>query len=184
MRIETSELGRRVFLLTTGAGVAVYVTSPGQALAGQEAIKPFLGSYRHAGGDKEREDRDKAIDDVVAGMNVFARGIARDRLKASNPIAAKLEMSADAKALTIAMDTRSYTAPLDGSWVKVKAITGDEMDMRFKIADSILDQIFSGDERGRVNAFRPSSGKLVMNVRVHASKLPKDLVYKLTYERS
>jgi hypothetical protein len=144
----------------------------------------FLGTFNHTGGQADVEARDRAIEEVVKGMSVFARGIARDRLKAANPIAQKMVFTATDKTLTIAMDERAYTAPLDGSKVKVKGITGDELDLHLVVAPGSLKQVFSAEDKGRVNSFSFSGSKLVMHVRVHSEKLPKDLVYQLSYGRA
>lgn len=174
---------RRRLLAALGLGGLAW-TAPRGLLADEPAIKAFLGSYRHAGGDKERKARDQAIDDVVESMNFIARGIARDKLKETNPIAASLGISADTNNLTITLDGRTYTGPLSGGTVKVKAITGDLMDMRYAVTKTEITQVFSGDDRGRVNRYRLDSGKLTLHVRVHSSRLPKDLVYSLTYTRA
>lgn len=177
-----SVLSRRSLLCLAGAGAA-FVALPGAALADDDALKSLLGTYRHAGGDAEREARDRAIEGVVSEMSIFSRGIARDKLKEGNPIAAKLALSATDASLTVALDKRSFTAPRDGKSVKVTTVTGDEMNMRFKLGKDLIEQVFFLDDRGKVNRFRPDGAKLVLNVRVHAKRLPKDLVYKLTYER-
>ena len=157
--------------------------APSIAFADGEHHKAFLGAFRWVGGDAERDARDNAIEAVVSEMSFLARGIARDKLKETNPIAAKLSFEATEKALTAAMDSRSYTAPLDGTHVMVKGITGDDMKMCFKIRQGSIDQQFSSEDKGRDNGFRCADNKVVMHVRVHAEKLPKDLIYKLTYER-
>jgi hypothetical protein len=175
-------LPRRTLIELAGLGATLALV-PRELFAEEPAVNAFLGSFKHVGGSKEREARDKAIEDVVADMSFISRGIARDKLKQSNPVVQKLTMASDAKDLTVTMDGRAYKGPLDGSRVKVKTILGDEMDMQFKIKKAALDQIFSGDDKGRVNAFRFDGAKLIFNVRVHASALPKDLVYKLTYEK-
>jgi hypothetical protein len=175
-------LSRRTFIQLAGGATATLI-APSIAFADGEHHKAFLGAFKFIGGDAEREARDKAIESVVAEMSFLARGIARDKLKETNPIAAKLSFGATEKALTAALDSRSYTAPLDGSHVKVKGITGDEMKMCFKIRQGAIDQQFSSEDKGRDNGFRYADNKIVMHVRVRAEKLPKDLVYKLTYER-
>jgi hypothetical protein len=174
---------RRRLLAALGLGGLAW-TAPRALFADEPAVKAFLGRYRHAGGDKELKARDQAIDDVVESMNFLARGIARDKLKETNPIAASLGIAADAKDLTITLDTRTYTGPLNGGTVKVKSITGDLMDMHYAVSKAEITQVFSGDDRGRVNRYRLDSGKLTMHVRVHSSRLPKALVYSLTYVRA
>ncbi len=175
---------RRQLCAAAAAGAAAAWLPAPPALAAEPHHAAFLGSYKHSGGKADLDARDRAIDDVVKGMNVFARGIARDRLKESNPIARAMVFSASDKALTIAMDQRAYTAPLDGSKVKVKGITGDELDLHLVLAAGSLKQVFSAEDKGRINSFSFSGSTLLMHVRVHAEKLPKDLLYKLSYERS
>ncbi len=170
---------RRVLLLLCTAGASL----SGIARADADPLDPFVGRFRHSGGDKERQARDKAIDDVVAGMNVLVRGIARDRLKEANPIARVLSFAATSKDLTVTMDARSYTGPRDGKKVRVKGITGDELDMHYAIARFRVDQIFSAEERGRTNRFSLDEEVVSMRIRVHATQLPKDLIYTLTYTR-
>lgn len=175
-------LPRRTVIELAGLAATLALV-PRELFAEEPAVNAFLGNFKHVGGNKEREARDRAIEDVVADMSFISRGIARDKLKQSNPVAQKLTLASDPKHLTVTMDGRSYKGPLDGSRVKVKTILGDEMDMHFKIKKAALDQVFSGEDKGRVNAFRFDGAKLIFNVRVHASALPKDLVYKLTYEK-
>mgnify|MGYP000922475151 CR=1 FL=1 len=166
--------------MTIGAGL---FTLSAPSRAGEDPVTAFLGAYQYAGGDKERKLRDKAIDDVVAGMNVIIRGIARDKLKAANPIADVLAFAATATNLTVKMDARSHTGPRDGGRVKVKGITGDELEMRYAIRPLRIDQIFTGEDKGRTNAFSLAESTVAMRVRVHSTQLPKDLVYTLTYTK-
>jgi len=154
------------------------------AHAETDPLDPFVGRFRHSGGDKEREARDKAIDDVVAGMSIVVRGIARDRLKEANPICAKLAFAATAKDLTVAMDARAYTGPRNGGKVKVKGVTGDELEMHYAITTGRVEQVFAAEEKGRTNRFSLTEDTVSMRVRVHATQLPKDLVYTLTYTRA
>jgi hypothetical protein len=171
---------RRLLQALAAAGASSWTV----ARAETDPLDSFLGRFRHSGGDSDRKARDKAIDDVVAGMSILVRGIARDRLKEANPIAAKLAFSTTDKDLTVAMDARSYTGPRDGGKVKVKGITGDEMEMHYAIATARIEQVFAAGEKGRTNRFSLDGDTVAMRVRVHATQLPKDLVYTLTYTRA
>ncbi len=155
------------------------------AASAADDISAYVGAFRHSGGDKERLARDKAIDDVVSGMSFVVRGIARGRLTSANPIAVDVTCSTHDKSLTMTMDQRSFTAPIDGSTATVKSVTGDDIDMHYAITKNSLIQVFDRDGRGRVNTFTLDGTKgLAMAVRVYAKQLPKDLNYRLTYERS
>jgi hypothetical protein len=180
---EVATLSRRGVLIATGAA-SLSTLLPRELLAADGAEKPFVGTYKHAGGDKEREARDQAIEDVVSGMNIVSRTIARDRLKSANVIAAAITIASDGTSLTISLDSRTYTAPLSGSSVKVTGITGDKLDLSYAVSTGKIDQKFSGDGKGRVNSFTKSGEQLVMNVRVYSNQLPKDLKYKLTYKKA
>jgi len=178
--------GRRTWLCAaTAASLATLIGIP-EALAAKATIKPFIGGYRHVGGDKERKLRDRAIDDATATMSGFVRGIARDMLRSANAIPSRLDFASNkkAKSLTVKADEQPFTAPLDGSPVKVKVVTGDLMNLHYDLVEGRLDQIFRGDDRGRTNRFTLASERLVMRVTVSATQLPKNVVYTLTYERA
>jgi hypothetical protein len=173
---------RHVLKLAVGTLVAGLALP---ASAGEDDVKLYVGAFRFAGGDKEVQARDEAIEDVVSGMSFLVRGIARSRLTAANPIATNATIATSGASLTIAMDSRSFTGPLDGSKTKVKSSSGDDMDMHFEITKQSLTQVFAGDEKGRINTFTLDGSKgLDMLVHVYAKQLPKDLVYRVTYERS
>lgn len=181
-RIFADALSRRRLLVATIAASLVTL-SPQEAPAESGAEKPFVGTYKHTGGDKEREARDEAIEDVIASMNILSRTVAREKLKSANVIPAAISIASDGTNLTISLDSRVYTAPLDGSKVKVTGITGDKLDLSYSVTASKIEQRFTAEGKGRTNAFTKSGETLVVNVRVHSTQLPKDLKYKLTYKK-
>ncbi len=181
---RSQSLLKRRDILGLGGGAATRAVVGVDADSGSEsesAIKAFLGSFKHTGGKADTDGRDRAIDDVVKAMNPLVRSIARSRLKETNPIAASLKLTLVGKSLKSDMDGRAYTAPLDGSTVTVKGITGDELELHLEIASDSFKQVFLGDDKGRTNTFRREGDALVLNVRVHSKQLPKDLLYKLSY---
>ncbi|MBK8257695.1 MAG: hypothetical protein IPK82_34130 [Polyangiaceae bacterium] len=173
---------RRAWLLGSGA-VSAWILFPELVLAAGEE-KPFVGTYKHSGGDKEREARDTAIDDVVSSMNIVSRTIAREKLKSANVIAAVVVFASDDTSLTVSLDQRVYTAPLSGSSVKVTGITGDKLDLSYAVTSGKIEQRFSAQGKGRTNTFTKSGDVLTMNVRVFSDQLPKELKYKLTYKKA
>jgi hypothetical protein len=156
---------------------------PSDTPANAEAVHAFLGEYGFVGGPKERAALAKAIDELVAKMSFISRGIARDKLTETNPIASAVSFAANAKVLTTRFDKRAFTGPLDGRPAKVTAISGDTMEMRYRIADGQVRQWIAGDEKGQINTFHLRGQRLTQHVRVYASQLPGDLLYTLTYER-
>jgi len=175
-------LGRRGLLTAAGIGVIASVL-PLEAMADDE-LAPFLGTFKFSGGEKEQKALDKAIDGVVSQMNLLVRGMARDKLKQANPIATNISFASDANILTVTFDSRTYTAPLDGTPVKIKSILGDDMMLSYKVmCPGEIQQLFSGDDKGRANHARVDGTTCTVDVRVYSSKLPHDLVYSLTYSK-
>ncbi|MFO0550445.1 MAG: hypothetical protein U0271_18770 [Polyangiaceae bacterium] len=168
--------------LYVGASAALGSIFVASEAFGADALKPFLGAYKFVGGKKEIAARDKAIEEAVAGIGALFRGVARDMLRAANEIPEKIAIETKKQSLTVKADDAPFTAPTDGSAVRVKVVTGDVMRMHYDIASGQLDQIFEGDDRSRTNSFTKAKDKLLLEVTVTADALPKDLVYKLTYE--
>ncbi len=165
---------------------------PPSALARQNPAAPtdasspiakFAGTFERVEGPANEQARDAAIDAAVAEMGMLTRGFAKDKLKETNPVARQVAISEKDGQVTISMDGRTYTAPLDGSAVKVQSITGDPMDLSLAVGER-LEQRFSGDEKSRVNAFRVEGDELRIHVTVHAAALPKDVTYELVYRRA
>jgi hypothetical protein len=184
---------RSVLMLVGSAGVAaacgggteetnlpVVTTEP---LPENSPARPFVGTYKFAGGDPERVAVDRAIDGVVSEMSGLVRGIARGRLADANRVAEELILLGGGNTFAVLVDKRAYTGRLDGTAVKVKTVTGDMMDMRFEVGPQLA-QIFTDEEKGRTNRFELRGEQLIMHVRVHASALPRDLLYDLTYTRA
>jgi hypothetical protein len=175
-------LNRRQLLV--GVAGVLLTSLPRSANAAEDLLKPYLGPFRHSGGDKDLKARDRAIEGVVSEMSFLVRKMARDRLTAANAIAQAIIFSRTATSLTIAMDARVFTGPLDGSKTKVTSSGDTEIDMSYVLSKDSLTQNFERDGRGRINTFTLDGDKsLRLDVRVFADELPKDLVYKLSYVR-
>jgi hypothetical protein len=149
----------------------------------EPTLEQLVGSYRHAGGASEQAALEQAIDDVVAGMNVLARGIARKRLLESNRIPGTVEITGNAERLTIAFEDREYTAAVGGAAVDVIGVTGDPLRMTLRVRKRALIQKFVGDKGDRTNTMTSRQGGLRIAVLVSSDSLPKDLAYTLTFAR-
>jgi hypothetical protein len=96
--------------------------------ADKEVAASFVGSYVFVGGAGQRTAREAAIDDVVSGMNILVRGIARKKLGNSTPIATRLEVSVTGSQISVAFDGLAHVAELDGETARVVGTQGDELD--------------------------------------------------------
>jgi hypothetical protein len=153
-----------------------------QPLPANSPARPFVGTYRFAGSDAEREAIERAIDASVADLGGFVYGIARRRLIAANRVPAELVMKGGGNSFVVLVDNRPYPGLLDGTPVRVTVATGDVMDMSFKFGAEMV-QSFSDQEKGRVNRFELRGNQLVMHVRVYAKQLSRDVKYDLTFAR-
>src|SRR5688500_9266101 len=122
-----SLLSRRAWMSAAGCGAAALMVPAWASAQHASMIHPFIGAFRFVGGDEERDVWSASIDDVVAGMSVLTRGIARDRLKETNPIATTLAFLGNDKVLTSSFDARVYTGLFDGTEVMVTTTAGDKM---------------------------------------------------------
>ena len=165
----------------TPAAAPVELTAP--PVAEQAPIKPFIGTYQHTGGDAEQRAVWGKIEGMANTFNVFARGIVKDKLAASNQIAREIRIEADSETLVVYFDRSNQSAPLDGTAVKHKAVNGENMDMSFKVDGNKIEQTFVGNAKGRVNSYTLDGDKLIMHVSIKAAQLPYELAYDLTYER-
>jgi hypothetical protein len=158
--------------------------SPPTAEVLSNVIDRFVGSYKFSGGDRERKAHDEAIEDVVSEMNFLVRSIARKRLREGTRIPSRVEISRKGNQLTLTFDGRVYSAPINGGAVEVETVTGDTVELRYRVSGKRIEQHFAGDDGGRVNVMiLGDDGNLKMKVRVFSSKLPKDLRFELTYSR-
>jgi hypothetical protein len=170
-------------LFAGAAAITVSGLLPRIARADAGSAPALAGSYRFAGGDAERRALQQAIDKAVDRVSVFVREVARDRLENANPVPSELTLGVDDSTLTLAYGAESFTAPLDGRTVRIKARGGEEMQLRLEPSKTFVDQVFSSEDGSRTNRLRPSGDKLVVEVVVRAPKLEKALVYRLTYAR-
>lgn len=198
----TVSASRRAFLCLTASSAAgvlwgcssapeVFVPEiPQTPLPDDSPAKPFLGTYKHVGGEAERIAVSRAIDTTVADMNGLIRGIARDKLAEANVVPSEISMVGGGNLLAVVVDRRPYVGRIDGIAMKVQTVTGDVMDMRYQLPPPgaplpapQMEQVFFDGEKGRVNRFELRGTQLIMHVRVHASQLPRELLYFLTYDR-
>lgn len=148
-------------------------------------IAKLLGRYRFAGDKREIEALDAAIDDAVSDMNIFVREIARRRLRRITEIPKTLGLSVHEGVLTVGVPNADYSAPLDGTPVKVKGPTGDMLTLRHDVIETArLRQSFFSEDGSRVNLCEiDNKERLRVHVRIRSEKLSKDLTYSLTFAR-
>jgi hypothetical protein len=159
------------------------VEPAGAALAGSE-VDRFVGKYRFAGGQAQRNALREAIEELVQAINVLVRGKARTKLEETNPVFDSVVIERGAGTLVLTFGTLKNACKLDGSATQVDGIDGSKLTCRLSMENGALVQRLSGSRGGRDNTITVDEhGKLRVKTRIHSRLMPKDLRYKLTYAR-
>lgn len=156
--------------------------SEGVTSAPSTPLKPFVGRYRHVGGEEEKRLLSQKIEDVASSFNLVAKGIVKDSLVTGTAVADEISIVADGDTLTI-RNGAANTNSVDGAPVSVTVSNGEKMDLTYAVSGSEVTETLRGDGRGRVNRYVVDDDKLIVRVKIHATQFPHDLVYDLTYER-
>jgi hypothetical protein len=158
------------------AGVKSRVPEEGARLA---------GTYVYVGGEPERSGMKAAVDLATEGM--FGKVIARDELrKRSEPRPSyTIRFEADGKVSVETPGFPSESAPADGTEVVVRNRYGDVIRQSQQFVDGVLVQSGRNDDGSGTTEFRltPDGNTLQVTRISRSPRLPRPLVYRLTYVR-
>jgi hypothetical protein len=147
----------------------------------------FQGSYKFAGGAKEKAKIEAALEKATEDMFPGIRGIARNRLAESNFAIAKIEIQSQGSFVKInQVGFRSVTAPSNGVAIPYRSKQGDKTKVSHKMVGGKLVQRLVTGEGGRENSYSLSAdgSTMTLSVRIWSKRLTRDVKYKLTYKRS
>ncbi len=183
-------LGKSTIALTlVFATVYAVRPSPSTAEASDTALERFVGTYRYVGGEEEIQALDRAIEDVVAQMIFFIRGIARRRLRAPNLPSKEVSVLSDKAQIRIVRPGQpEVSAPADGEPITWRHPTDGDV---FRVSHGIdekgaLYQRFEGDRSVSRNRFvlGKDAKRLTIHTEITADRLPAPLRFKMTYART
>ncbi len=148
----------------------------------------LVGSFAHAGGQKDITARDAAIDKATDSMFFAIKGVARSKLREKTPVRATVGIAFSNGNIVVSVTGEpAATSPENGSAVAYKNADGQTSKLSQKLtADGKLVQTFAGENGTRTNALSisPDGKTLTMAVSIESSKLPQAVRYTLTYRRS
>lgn len=190
-RRRTQALLLSVMACPTESGASVVAASelPHTAAAAEldAPTARITGTYRYAGGEKQRQQLIDAIEDVIADMNFIARPIARKRLLESNLPSAELQLIVTEDEIVVARPGRpTVSAPRDGSTIVWESPDGDKFEVRHRLVSDVeLVQEFVGDGNRSENVFKldDDGSRVVVATTISANRLPKTLRFRMTYRR-
>ncbi len=133
----------------------------------------------------ESDNIDAAIETAIRSMNFVARPIARSRLKRRNVAFPHFDVSVDGRGLRVHhADGLDVVYPAVGESVKTRSPDGSDITTRLGVEPALL--LTYDAEAGRredTYVLDAKASKLILNVRLTSSSLPKALTYRLVYRR-
>lgn len=169
--------------LVTGDGSDAEPIEAGAGVSEAEADR-FVGRYAYAGGEAQRAALRDAIEELVAQLGALLRGVARDKLIATNPVFDTVSITRKGSELVLTYGALTNVCNLDGSSSQVEGIDGSSLKCRLSMDGGALVQRVDGSRGGRVNTFTiDESGRISMKTRIHSKLMPADLRYTLTFQR-
>lgn len=131
-------------------------------------------------------DLSAIIEKCTEEMSFIKRPIARGRLKKLNPAYQRVVIARNGAEFAIQFDERQpIRVPSDGKAIPWTREDGEKFMVSVKAGADALTQHYQGEDGERSNLFRvDGAGKaLSLEVTVKSQKLPKPLVYTLSYTR-
>lgn len=126
------------------------------------------------------------IEKCTEEMSFIKRPIARGRLKKLNSAYQRIVIGRSGSEYTLQFDERQpIRVPSDGKAIPWIREDGEKFMVSVKPGTESLTQHYQGEDGERTNLFRvDAAGKaLSLDVTVKSQKLPKPLVYTLSYSR-
>ncbi len=145
------------------------------------AAQAPLGHWTLAGAP----DVPAIIEAATAPMNFVTRPIARSRLRKTNPVYQAIRLERTPGEYVITYDLRApQHMPANGAAVPWKREDGDKFLISAAADKDDLVQRYKAEDGERTNVFHldPASRTMTLTVTVTSAKLPRPVVYTITYK--
>ena len=160
---------------------------PAPATPPAPAQDRFVGTYKFAGGDAQRQALTDAIEAAAQELNALIRPIGRKRLTEANPIRDQITIAVDGDRVTTTFAPgRTVTGTLGGAAVAWTSDSGKPVNVAFSLVKGRLVQTFTADDGGRRSVYTldDAGDKLTLSITVTSERLTNPLKYALTYRRA
>jgi hypothetical protein len=173
-------------LCSAGAVAALAGQSAGGsiALAAATPASGLVGSFEYAGGEAQREQMRKEIDEAIKYLNFFLRPLARRQL---SRLYQRFQISMSAPLVNVSRDGYRMSSRMDGTPASWRSEDGDVLSLTHKLPDaSTLVQSISDEDGTQTAIFSLKSGgnRLRLRVTVYAKELGRPFAYELDYRRT
>jgi hypothetical protein len=157
--------------------------APAHAAAAQAPA--FAGTYTLNA--RASDNVQTAINQAASHVMFLIRGIARSRMRSTNPVYQRVVIQEQPAEFAIAFDQRApVRAPSTGASVPWTREDGEKFQVSIHtLADGRLQETFVAEDGRRVNVFSlsPDGRVLTMETTVSSPKLPQPLHYRLVFDR-
>jgi hypothetical protein len=146
----------------------------------------YTGSYRYAGGDRERNDLNAAVERATYGMVFFVRPIANSRIRDANPVPGAVTIRFPPGQIEVlAVANRAWRSPANGAPAPSLGVHGDAVTLTSRWENGHLVQVISNGQGARRNDYVLSADgrTLTLRVTITSDRLPRPVRYELTYRR-
>lgn len=156
------------------------------APSAEEQLRQRLaGTWRHSGAG-DQAALEAAVTRTVQGMGFIIEGIAAGRIRERNaiPDSVTLVFAGDAAELRVP-GRPVLRAPTSGAAVHTTNYHGEPIELTARFEHGALvfaSQMSQGGRRAEYSV-SPDGGTLTVRITVHSPRLPRNLVYSLTYRR-
>ena len=153
-------------------------------LQAQDAAPNLDGTFTLAESREDVQTRiNTAIDAATEEMNFILRGIARDRLRAKNPVRVRLTTQVAGDRIVVSYDNDRYESQ-SGQWRSVTA-TGETVQLLQQIQGNRIYQTFrtADGEKRMVLTFSEDGAWVWLDVTVTSSRIPAPLRYRMRFRR-
>ena len=174
------------FLLAVPAGslaVSSLQAAPAPVVRVAQAAS-FAGTYTLNA--RASDNVQSAINEAASHVMFLIRGIARSRMRATNPVYQRVTIGETASEFSIAFDQRApVRTPSNGARTPWTREDGEKFQVMTAVEGGRLHQTFIADDGRRVNVFSlsPDGKTLTMETTVSSPKLPQPLHYRLVFDR-
>ncbi len=143
----------------------------------------WVGRFRYAGGDRQRQGAIDAVDRVVNEVDALRRAMVRGRLIEAVEPYPTLEISRRARSVSVSAGGTTITAPLGGGTAEVTTPHGLTVDASFREAGDTLIMRLAGVQGDRISRFTPTEDGLRVATSITSALLPGAITYRLSYRR-
>lgn len=171
---------------SVGALVVVLVLATFAAAVGAQEAPSFDGTYVFAGGEPQRAALTKALDDVIAQMNVVMRSLAQKQLHERINVSPQMVIRTEGDRLHIEHPPLPpRTVPVDGSALPMRNLVGDRVSVTYRMVEGVLVEVIAQGRSSQTNRYRlsPDGRQVTFDAAIRSPVLPAVIRYRLTYRR-